>query len=143
MKTFFIIIMLFSPYCLAKSQEICLDYYDSYPYTLAIGNSSYYYLSDDTQNCSHNCDTNLNCKGFNFNFKNETLNCEIIFNVIYTIYSPNCIFYQKSNWVCGNSEIVFMLIIFVTIFFFMFICYFVNPCKDRNFQRHSGYQSIE
>lgn len=143
MKTFFFIFLLFSPACLAETQNTCVNYYDSYSYTYATSNSSSFYLSDDVINCSKKCDNNTLCEGFNFNFDNDSVNCQILFDIIDTFYSPNNVFYKKSNWKCVNINMLIILILFAGTFFCMLTCYFISPCKTNYNQRHGGYQSIQ
>lgn len=143
MKTFFFIFLLFSPACLAETQNTCVNYYDSYSHTYATSNSSSFYLSDNVTNCSEKCDNNTLCEGFNYNFENESVNCQILFDIIDTFYSPNNIFYKKGNWKCLDNNILILLFLFVGMFFCMLICYFISPCKNNYNQRHAGYQSIQ
>jgi len=143
MKTFLFIFLIFSPTCLAETQNTCVNYYDSYSYTYATSNTSELYLSSDIIDCSGKCDNNTLCGGFNYNFENNSLNCQILFDIIDIFYSPNCIFYQRSKWTCDSSETFTMLMLFVVIFLFMLTCYFTTPCKNRYNQRHAGYQSIQ
>lgn len=143
MKTFILIFLLISPSCLAETQNTCVNYYESYSFTYATSNSSSFYLTDDVTDCSEKCDNSTLCDGFNYNFENESLNCQILFDIIDTFYSPYDIFYKKGNMKCVDSNIFVLLILFVAFFFCMLTCYFINPCKNNYNQRHAGYQSIQ
>lgn len=143
MTSFLFIFLLFSPTCLAETQNTCVNYYDSYSYTYATSNSSSYYLSNDVINCSDKCDNNTLCEGFNYNFDNDSINCQILFDIIDTFYSPNEFFYKKSNWKCIDDSALLILILFGIFVFCMLICYFIQSGKTSYGERHAGYQSIQ